>query len=214
MLLRVALGLAALAVLAGLILDLSGSAPRSAGSDHVSPAVFAASVPGGGTLCQPISPLPGDAARAQLLIGTYGRPVPRLRVRFSDAAGSAVAGGDLPAGAGEGYVTVPLHHEPRALAATRACVAVGGSTNVVFGGEAGSLGAASELVNGKPQGGRISMLYLRAGKESWWQLLPTLSRRFGLGKAPLYGVWSLPAAALLLLGVWIAVFRLLARELR
>ena len=34
MLLRVALGLAALAVLAGLILDLSGSAPRSAGSDQ------------------------------------------------------------------------------------------------------------------------------------------------------------------------------------
>ena len=58
------------------------------------------------------------------------------------------------------------------------------------------------------------MLYLRAGEESWWQLIPTLSERFGLGKAPLYGAWSLLLAALLLLGVWIAVFRLLARELR
>jgi len=211
---RVALGLATLAVLVGLVVDLSGSAPRTAGSDHVSPAVFAATVPGGGTLCEPISPLPGDAARAQLLIGTYGRPVPNLRLRFLDEAGRAVASGDLPAGAREGYVTVRLRRERRSPAATRACVAVGGSTSVVFGGEAGSVGAASELVNGKQQSGRISILYLRAGKESWWQLLPTLSRRFGLGKAPLYGTWTLAALAVLLLGVWIAVLRLLGRELR
>jgi hypothetical protein len=40
-----------------------------------------------------------------------------------------------------------------------------------------------------------------------------LTRRFGLGKASFFGDWTLPVAALLLLGVWVATVRLLAREL-
>jgi hypothetical protein len=71
----------------------------------------------------------------------------------------------------------------------------------------------AEVVDGSQQPGRISLLYLRAGSESWWQLLPTLSRRFGLGKASFFGAWTLPLAALLLLGVWVSAVRLLLREL-
>ncbi len=40
-----------------------------------------------------------------------------------------------------------------------------------------------------------------------------LDERFGLGKASLFGDWTLPAMALALLGVWIAAVRLLAKEL-
>jgi hypothetical protein len=57
------------------------------------------------------------------------------------------------------------------------------------------------------------MLYFRQGGETWWQLLPTLTRRFGLGKASLFGDWTLPAVALLLLVVWIGTARLVVREL-
>jgi hypothetical protein len=59
----------------------------------------------------------------------------------------------------------------------------------------------------------MAVVYLRPGRESWWQLLPTLSRRMGFGKALFFGTWTLPVAALLLLGLWIAVGRLLLREL-
>jgi hypothetical protein len=69
------------------------------------------------------------------------------------------------------------------------------------------------VVDGSQQPGRISLLYLRAGSETWWQLLPTLARRFGLGKASFFGAWTLPLAALLLLGVWVSAVRLLLREL-
>jgi hypothetical protein len=73
--------------------------------------------------------------------------------------------------------------------------------------------STTEVVDGRQQPARISLVYLRARSESWWQLLPTLTRRFGLGKASFFGAWTLPLAALLLLGVWVSAFRLLLREL-
>jgi hypothetical protein len=210
---RVVLGVTLLLALGALVLDMSGRAPRSAGSDHASPVIFSASVPGGGTLCQPIAPLPEDATRAQILIGTNGRPAPELRLRFLDAAGAPVVAGEVPAGAHEGYVTIPLERTAGTRASTKACLRVGGSSPVALGGEGGAINPVSEVVNGSQQAGRITLLYLRGGDESWWQLLPTLTRRFGLGKASFFGDWTLPVAALLLLGAWVATVRLLVREL-
>jgi hypothetical protein len=54
---------------------------------------------------------------------------------------------------------------------------------------------------------------MRDARESWWQMLGLLARRFGFGKAPFFGTWTLPLVAVLLLFVWIATVRLLAREL-
>ncbi len=208
------LALGLLLVVAALVLDMSGRAPRTAGSDHVSPVIFAAAVPGGGTLCQAASPVPPDAASAQLLVGTYGRPVPALSVRFLGANGEPSATGSLPAGAREGAVTIRLSHVAKAAASSRVCLRVEGKSNVVIGGEGVPPGPGSEQVNGTRQPGRISLIYSRPGRESWWQLLPTLSDRFGVGKASFFGSWTLAGMAVLLLGVWVATMRLLLRELR
>ena len=210
---RLLLGVALLAVTGALVLDMSGRASRQAGSDHISPAVFAATVPAGGLVCQPAPFLPDDAARAQILIGTYGHPVPALRLSLVDAAGSKVASGQVPPGAHEGEVSIALNRVHGAQAAASVCLRIGATTKVALGGEGGPVNPTSELVNGAPQPGRISLIYLRHGKESWWQLLPTLSRRFGLGKASFFGDWTLALCALLLLGVWVATVRLLIREL-
>jgi hypothetical protein len=210
---RVVLAVSLTLALGAVALDMSGSAPRTAGSNHVSPSVFAATVPPHGELCEPVVPVPSDAARVQLLIGTFGRPVPVLDVRYLDASGAVVASGRLAAGGREGLVTIPLSESRGAELATRACLRVGGSSKVVFGGEGGPVSAGSEVVNGAPQGGLVSLLYLRSGSESWWQLLPTLARRFGFGKASLFGDWTLPVLALLLAGVWFAAARVLLREL-
>jgi hypothetical protein len=210
---RVVLALALLVVVGALVLDMSGRGPRTAGSNHVATPVFAATVPGGGTVCQPASPVPGDATRVQLLIGTYGHPVPELNIRFLAAGGEAVADGTLPAGAGEGAVTIPIVHPRAALDSTSVCLHVGGTATTVVGGEGVPINPGSEQINGKLAGGIIGLLYFRGGEESWWQLLPTLSTRFGLGKAPFFGGWTLPLAALLLLGVWVGTIRLLLGEL-
>lgn len=208
---RLVLGGGLVLVLAVLVLEMSGSAQRTAGSNHVGAPVFAASVPGGGTLCQPIPPLPADIAGVRLLIGTYGRPVPALGLRFLTPAGATLAAGSLPAGARQGYVTISIAHVPRPSRAATVCLEVHGAHTVLLGGESGPAG--SEIVDGRPQPGNVSLLYLRPGSESWWQLLPTLDRRFALGKASFFGRWTLPVIALVLLAVWVGAVRLLLREL-
>jgi hypothetical protein len=191
---------------------MSGRAPRTAGSDHVSALIFAAAIPGDGTLCQAMGALSADAARVQMVIGTYGRPVPPLVIRFEAENAELVARG-LLTGAREGPVTIPLTHISAARPSTRACIHVNGNTKVVIGGEGVPVSAGAELVNGRQRPGRISLLYFRSGNESWWQLLPTLSTRFGLAKTPIFGDWTLPFVALMLLGVWMGTVRLLLREL-
>jgi hypothetical protein len=69
-------------------------------------------------------------------------------------------------------------------------------------------------VNGTPVAARVSLIYYRRGRESWWQLLPLLGERFHFGKSPLFGSWLLVVCALLVAGVWAASLRLLGRELR
>jgi hypothetical protein len=193
--------------------EMSGSAPRTAGSNHLSPVVPAASVPGGAVLCQPVAPLPGDAARLRLL-ALPQRGSPTLRVVFTDGAGATVAEGETSAGLLPGDVTIPLRRRSGAPPATKVCLYLAGAGSVRFAGEQGPINLDSERVNGKPQAGDISLIYLRRGTETWWDLVPVLSRRFGLGKASIFGTWTLPVIAALLLCVWVGAVRLLVRELR
>lgn len=201
-------------VVIAFVLGMSGSAPRLADSSHVSADVFSAVVPGEGTLCQPVAPLPSDAARVSLLVGTYGRRVPPGSLRFVDAAGRTVAYGDLPAGSTQGDVSIPIIRASPAGTEAKVCLHIGGNSKIAIAGQALPSTAGSEVVNGKPQLGVISLSYFRRGSETWWQLLPTVSHRFGLGKALFLGTWTLPLMALLLLAIWIAAFKLLDRELR
>jgi hypothetical protein len=203
------LGLGLIAIVALLVLEMSGSGARMADSDHVSAPVFAATVPGGGTACQPIASAANDLSSVRLVIGTYGHPVPALSLRLTDAHGQLLAAGSLAAAPHEGEVVIPVRRLADLSAASQACLHVGGSHNVVLGGEAGPGGSVT--VNRKRQPGNISLIYLRQGKQSWWQLLPTLDTRFGLGKAPFFGDWTLPVLALLLAATWVAAIRLILR---
>ncbi len=204
----------ALAVAGGaLLLDMSGSAPRLAGTDHTVAASFVVDLKAGQEVCQPGMELPSEAERVELLVGTYGAPVPEMKLRFLGSNGHLRTAGRLPAGAREGNVTVPVSYPHGAAASGTLCVLVSGGKDTVLGGAAFTAGPASEEVGGVPQPGRIWTLYLRPGSESWWQLLPTLSRRFGLGKSPVFGDWTLPVAALALLGACVGTVRVLRREL-
>lgn len=211
---RVVLGVACLAVAVVLALEMSGRGPRIAGTDHLNQVAFVATVPGGQTLCQPQMILPEDAQRVQVLIGTYGLPVPALAVSFRDASGRVRTSGRLAGGERQGEVAVPLGYPHGVTAVGTLCVRVSGSRKIALAGDIFPPGPASGQVAGRPQAGRIAVTYLRPGNESWWQLLPTLGHRFGFGKASFFGDWTLPVAAIMLLGLWAATIRLLARELR
>jgi hypothetical protein len=211
---RVALGLAVLATVVGLAIDMSGSAPRGAGDDSVVPAAFYNVVPGGAVLCQGSMVLPGDAASLKMTIGTYGQRMPRIGVAFKALSGRTVATGVLAAGSvPQGVVAIPLRYPHGPSAAGTLCLHVGGSHQVAFGGEGFPTTISSVRVGGVVQAGRVSVVYRRRGRESWWQLLGILDQRFGLGKSSVFGDWTLPVLALVALVMWIAAVRLLVREL-
>jgi hypothetical protein len=213
---RVAIGLAVLATAVGLVLDMSGSAPRTAGSDHVARPIFADGVPGGGVLCQGATVLPDDAARMNILIGTNGKRMPRIAIDFKTADGRTVTRGVVRAGTAPiaAGVTVALRYPHGPSTAGTFCLHVGGTHVMEFGGYGYGDAASATTINGRPQPGRISIDYTRRGRESWWELLGTLDSRFGLGKSTIFGDWTLPVLALAALALWIGVVRFLLRELR
>jgi hypothetical protein len=196
-------------VAAGLVVTLSHRAVRDAGSDHIEPAMFAATLARGGRLCQDNPYLPPGAASAALVVGTYGPPVPSLGLSFTSSTGAVVASGRLAAGARQGTVSIPLGRATDPGLATTVCLEVGGHAKIVIGGQGIPPDPTDEVVDGKAQPGRISIVYDRAGRESWWSMLGVLDERFGLGKASFFGDWTLPACVALLLATWAIVVGLL-----
>jgi hypothetical protein len=209
----VALGVALVVVAGVLVLEMSGRAQRISDTDHFNPVGFVGTLESGQELCQSAMLLPSDVKDMEILVGTYGSPVPAMSMRFL-VDGKQIAAGRIPAGSIQGNVTLPVGYPHGPSVAGTLCVHVAHSpTKTVLGGDVFTPGPVSEQVDGRPQAGRIAVTFLRGPHESWWHLLPTLSTRFGLGKSPLFGDWTLPVAVLLLLGVWVGAVRLLVREL-
>lgn len=200
------------AVLAELTIAMSKPAPRTAGSNFHAPVAFVAKVPPRGELCQPSLPVPADAGRALILIGTYGQPVPPGRLLFLSSSGSLSAAGDLPSGAREGTISIPITQLRGAAPAGQVCIRLMSKTPVALGGEGFPAGPGSESIDGKPAPGIVSLVYERRGRESDWQLFPSLVKRFGLGKAAFFGDWTLPACIVLTIAAWAGTARLLIRE--
>jgi hypothetical protein len=194
------------------VLEMSGRAARTAGSNRFRPLVFSVFPKAGQTVCQPIAPIPYDAARVSVLIGTYGRSRPPVRMTFHAGAGAVVA--EAVAGAGrQGYLMMPLRRVSGA-SATLACLRIAGGSRFALGGLVAPLGPGAARLDGKPQPGDFTIFYYRHGQETWWQLLPVLDQRFGWGKAPFFGNWTLPAVAALVLLMWVGALRLALRAFR
>jgi hypothetical protein len=209
------LGVALVLALAALLLVMSGKATRIAGTDHTNPVGFVANVPSGGVVCQPEMVLPAAAGSVETLIGTYGRPVPALSVTFKDAHQRTIATGALAAGANEGNVRVPLSYPHGPTTNGELCIRLGRATHIVtFAGDIFAAGPISEQVNGKPQAGRIDVVYFSPKPESWWSMLGKLDERLGLGKAKFFGDWTFPVLAALVAFMWVAVARLLVKEMQ
>lgn len=208
MALRVALAAAVLAVIGLLALEMSGSAPRIADTNHSNDLGFVGVVPTNGTICQPTI-LPRDAARVSMLMGTYGHPVPEIDAKFV-VGERTIATGWRAAGGPQGNVSVPLSSPHGPTVNGELCLHVHG--HVAIGGEPVGVSPSSEQVNGQSQPGDVALVFLRPGRENWWQMLPTLAKRFSFGKAGFFGSWTLPLAALLLIGAWVATIKVLLKE--
>jgi len=207
---RVVVGAALALVAVAVVVTLSQSRPRLAGSNGVRVVGFNVAVEPGERACQQTT-LVDDAASATLLVGSYGRPVPPLTVSFAEAgAAKPLARAESRGGEHEGDLTFPLGGTVDGARTVRACVRNDGDVRVALGGDSAAPAGAA-VVDGRPSGGVIALRFERAGEESWWQLMPTIATRFGIGKAGFIGAWTLPFAALLLLAVWVVTIRLLLK---
>ena len=195
---RIALVLAFVATATGLVIDMSGSAPRLAGGDTCAGrrGVRGHPVAAGGE--RPVHRRHG-AARRRGADGDddrepTGTPLPRIAVDFTPT-GRRGASGVLARGAGEGAeVSVPLALPARAERPGTLCLHIGGHHPLVVRWM--RLGRRRD--DGRRAGGRqaVVILYYRPGSESWWQLLGALDLRFGLGKSTIFGDWTLPVIVL------------------
>jgi hypothetical protein len=153
---RIALALALVAIATGLVIDMSGAAPRLAGGNdtHWPAPDFSDAVPGGGSVCEAGTALPADAARMVMTIGSYGRPLPRISVTFTPTGSTRTLRlGGLAAGGVQGAeVSVPLRHPHGPSAAGTLCLRVGGHHPLVFGDEAGVSGST---IDGTPVPGTV-----------------------------------------------------------
>jgi hypothetical protein len=211
---RVVLGVAFALAAAAVIATLSQHDARLAGTDFVAPVGFHVEVPPGAQACQ-ASIVPDDTASVGLLVATNGRPRPPLTLSVEDAAGAMLAGGRV-GGGHEGPVTIRLAHPIHGERLTRQCVrnaGVKGVSKILLAGDIATPANATR-VDGGVTAGIVAMRFLRPGRESWWHLLPVVATRFGLGKAAMFGGWTLAAVAAVVLLLWVAVARLLLRELR
>jgi hypothetical protein len=186
-----------LLLLAAVVFLLSQSKPRQAGSNHVPEVAEVVKRGGSWQRCQDGETVPKDAARLRLLVGTYGRPTPELRVVARGPDRERVTSGSLPPGGHEGHVEIPVRRVGETQTDVRVCVSVSGSGRT--------------MLYGAGEGLRLE--WLRAGSESWFSLVPTVSHRFGLGKANPFGSWLLALGGLVLVAVSVATARLVLREL-
>jgi hypothetical protein len=182
-------------LLAAVAFTLFQSAPRVADSNGVRELEGIKVGPRAGVYCQDAETIPGDSAELRVLIGTFGRPLPAVRVNAS-ADGRTITTGELPAGGPEGRAEIPIEPVEERAGDARVCLRLRATRPVVLYGEQG----------------RVRFEWMRPGSESWFAMLPTVAHRFGLGRASFAGSLLLLLAALVLLAAWALAVRVLLRE--
>jgi hypothetical protein len=205
----IALGVIALIVL------LSGSAPRLAGTNDVVPAARIGNRSHGGQICQRGETLPADTAAIRISLGApAGRGGPQVGIVVGTATGSSLTQGRRAAGWAGSSVTVPVHRVTRATGDTTACVLIGTGAPVVLAIGQPTPPLMPAMSGRVPVPGAMRLDYLRAGRESWWSYAPAVAQHIGFGRGTLGGTWVSFAIVLLVLAATAAAMRELFRSLR
>lgn len=205
-----ALGLAAIAAV--LVVVLGQKAQRRSGTNLTPNGAFVASLSAGQQVCQGRELLPADTSALRATIGSYGKPGPPLSVRLTGARGELLSSGSLAAGWREGVVQIELTHVGRAHEEVRLCLRNRGTAPIAIAGALPDPGFVMDVA-GRPVEGRLRFDYMRPGRESWYQLLPTIVYRSTLAKGGIVRHWAWVGALVsMLLAIGLAVRVLIARE--
>jgi hypothetical protein len=184
---------------------------RRSGSDLTPNGAFIARLSAGQEACQGQELLPAGTAAMRITIGTYGKPGPPVRITATNARGELLASGGLRTWR-QGVVTIPVTHVSKAAEGLRVCLRNDGPQRVTLAGTFPDPGYRLDVA-GNTIEGRLRYDYMRLGRESWLELLPTLAYRSTLGKSDLIRHWAwIGALVLMLLAVALAAVTLLREE--
>ena len=208
---RIVLAVGLFAIVAVAVIVLSQSGERRSGSNLTGDLGFVLPLAAGQHLCEPGELLPGDTGALRLAASAGAAPGPRLAVSIGGPRGPVSSGG-LSAGWRSGPVLIPVTRVAHTTPGATVCVQNLGTSPVVFGGSVPD-GSFVVQLDGRGLGGRMRIEYMRPGRETWLQLLPTLANRFSLAKSDLVRHWAAGAAlVLVLLALALAALTLIIEE--
>lgn len=217
---KVAIGLGLAIVGAGVLITLSLRAPREQGSNtQVELSGLAVFVPGHGRRCQYGEHVPGGTRALRIFAMALRPPDGPLDVTVArpgrrGVPPRVVASATLPFGLSRLSTSAPLRPAVRHdIADAQLCVYNRGRQTVQMAGNLTPIlgSGANPYRQRLPDEARVD--YMRAGKESWWSVSPTVADRFGLMQTSFFGSWTMWAVFAALAGVWAATIVLLVRNL-
>ncbi|HEU4703835.1 MAG TPA: DUF2142 domain-containing protein [Conexibacter sp.] len=197
----------------GLVLVLSHSEQRTAGTNAVWPTRNWGGDLTGRLLCQRGELVPAGTAALRLPLTAATTPGPeavvtlRRQGRVLDRATAVTEAGSL-------FVEVPIARTAVDQEGVEVCVRFGiGAPVVAISGP--RLAGMSGMRVGETHLRRTALpiTYLRAGGESWWQYASTVVARMGLGRGDWGGRWQVGLLAALLLGSLALVIAIVQRSL-
>jgi hypothetical protein len=200
------------ALVLGLLIALSHSAPRMAGQNGVFVQDTVLQTKGQATrFCQDGELLPKDATSMELSITSISGLSPAVTVQASKR-GRTLTRGTTPAGWSGDMVVVPVRRVSQAVSGTRLCISLSKGGSVAFLGT--QKGTRTYDTSPPSTQDRIQVRYPRPGSESWWAYAPTVLHRMALGRA-WGGSWIvLLIAVLMVVPGTIAIRQLLRPQTR
>jgi hypothetical protein len=205
------LGVAAIAAV--FIALLLHSEQRRSGTDLTPNGAFVAYLGAGEEACQDQEPLPAGSVAVRMTIGTHGPPGPPVHVTWSGPRGEVIDVGGLGAGWRQGIVRIPIKRVATPMEGLRVCFRSDGPQPIALAGSLPYIGHLLQVA-GHTLEARVRYDYLRPGRESWLELLPTLVYRSTIAKAGLLRHWAWVAAVLLMLFAAALALATIAREAR
>ena len=186
----IAVVIATCLLIGGIAYQLTTATPALSSITGTRPFAFVATLPpGGGRVCQDITPLPAESGSLRIVAATNGQIGPRLLATIGNGKRTDPVVGELPEGWEEGPISIPLSGRlgRAGPAAGSLCLQSDGNASVLLAGEADGNPAR---VDGQAADGRISVSVASRTSTSLAGRLRTLPARIGRGNASWIGPWT------------------------
>ncbi len=188
-----------------LVIVMTRSEPRLAGSANVAPGAFGTPLEPARRVCQGVAEVPNDTGALRLLIGTDGR-LHALLTASVEEAGRRIAVSNATS-VRTGAASLRLHPVLRQGARdARICIRNDGRSRVALAGV-----FVPATVSGGPRLHVLSLTFLRPGRASALSQVPEVLDRYPASRGGLSSAWLVLAAVLFVAGASLGI-ALVVRE--